>query len=203
MVAFVVTLALGVALWAWLGGGRALESLAYHAERGLEIESLFGGLVLLVGTFTGAEVPWVFDHNAYHVASSWGNALARLSLPLQAAAIVLVVWRFWRSGMGDGPRFSAAAILAFICFGKVLSPQYLIWLFPFVAVGEGATGRLARQTFTLACLTTALIYPGPGFVMLLDHQVGAILMLNLRNVLLIGLLAILLRHPGTERVPSA
>ena len=65
--------------------------------------------------------------------------------------------------MAEGPRYSAAAVLAFIVFGKVLSPQYLIWLFPFLAVLDGRTGSLARKIFLLACLTTAMFYPGPGF----------------------------------------
>ena len=70
MTAFLATLAAGVACWFLLGGRRVLESLGYHAARGLEIESLFGGALFLVGTITGAKAPWVFDHNAYHVARS-------------------------------------------------------------------------------------------------------------------------------------
>ena len=63
----------------------------------------------------------------------------------------MVMWAFRRSGMADGLRFSAAAVLAFIVFGKVLSPQYLIWLFPFMAVLDGRTGSVARKIFLL-CL---------------------------------------------------
>jgi hypothetical protein len=122
---------------------------------------------------------------------------------LQAAALLLVMWRSWRSGMVDGIRYSAAAALAFIVFGKVLSPQYLIWLFPFMAVLDGCTGSVARNIFLLACLTTALFYPGPGFAMVLEHQVGPILLLNLRNALLIWLFGTLLwaqtTHAGDTR----
>jgi hypothetical protein len=192
MAAFLAALGLGMACWLLLAGGRFVESLGYHAQRGLEIESLFGGVLLLAGTVTGMKVPWTFDHNAYHLSSSWTAALATTTLPLQAIALPVVMWRFWRSGMVDGLRFSAAAILAFIALGKVLSPQYLIWLFPFVAALEGRTGILARKIFLLCCVTTALIYPGPGFALILDHHAGAILLLNLRNALLIWLLVTLL-----------
>jgi len=169
-----------------------LESLGYHSGRGLEIESLFGGLLFLVGTITGAKAPWVFDHNSYHVATEWGSGLCWLAFPLQAAALALVMWRFWRSGLADGLRLSAAAVLAFIVFGKVLSPQYLIWLFPFMAVLDGPTGSIARKIFLLGCVITLLLYPGPGFGMVLEHQAGAILLLNLRNALLVWMLAVLL-----------
>jgi hypothetical protein len=205
MAAFVATLGLGMACWLWLAGGRFVESLGYHAQRGLEIESLLGGIVLLAGTITGTNPAWTFDHNAYHLAS-WGSAvLARLALPLQAIAVPVVMWRYWRSGMADGLRFSAAAILAFIVLGKVLSPQYLIWLFPFLAALEGPTGILARKIFLLGCIITAFIYPGPGFALILDHHAGAILLLNLRNALLFWLLVVLLSPitPGaTSALPS-
>ena len=116
------------------------------------------------------------------------------------------MWAFRRSGMAEGVRFSAAAVLAFIVFGKVLSPQYMIWLFPFVAVLGGRTGSVARKIFLMVCVTTAMIYPGPGFSMVLHHQAGAILLLNLRNGLLLWLLAMLIYCPaeelGPERHPS-
>jgi hypothetical protein len=101
--------------------------------------------------------------------------------------------------MTEGLRYSAAAVLAFIITGKVLSPQYLVWLFPFLAVLDGPSGRLARRLFLLGCVTTAMLYPGPGFVMALDHRAGAILLLNLRNILLVWLLAWLLFGPGESR----
>jgi hypothetical protein len=192
MAAFLVTLAVGVACWFWLGGARAIESLGYHTQRGLEVESLYGGVLFLVGTLTGTKVPWVHNYDAFHVAPEWGARLALFAFPLQAAALLVVMWRFWRSGMADGLRYSAAAVLAFITFCKVLSPQYMIWLFPFMAVLEDRTGSLARRIFLLACLTTALFYPGPGYAMVLDHDAGAILLLNLRNLLLVCLVAWLL-----------
>ena len=93
--------------------------------------------------------------------------------------------------MAEGVRFSAAAVLAFIVFGKVLSPQYLIWLFPFMAVLDGPTGSRARKIFLLGCVITLLLYPGPGFDMVLEYQAGAILLLDLRNLLLVWLFLVL------------
>ena len=58
-------------------------------------------------------------------------------------------------------------------------------------------GPVARST---------LIYPGPGFGMVLEHQAGAILLLNLRNLLLVWLFLVLTCCPreelGPERHPS-
>jgi hypothetical protein len=193
--AFLATVSAGLALWFAIGGRHVWESLGYHAGRGLEVESLYGGALFLWGTIAGTDVLWDFNYKAFHVTPEWGARLAALALPIQAAVLLLVMARFWRSGMIDGMRYSAASVLAFIITGKVLSPQYLIWLFPFLAVLQGPTGRLARRIFLLGCLTTAMLYPGPGFVMVLNHQAGAIFLLNLRNVLLVWLLAWLLFGP--------
>ena len=201
--AFLVTLVVGLAFWFGLGGRRVLEPLGYHAGRGLEIESLFGGALFLAGTISGSKAPWVFDHNAYHLSSEWGARLALLTFPVQATALLVVMWAYRQSGMADGLRFSAAAVLAFIVFGKVLSPQYMIWLFPFMAVLGGRTGSVARQIFLMVCVTTAMIYPGPGFPMVLDHQAGAMLLLNLRNGLLLWLLAMLIYCPAEELGPKS
>ena len=84
MTAFLATLAAGLAFWFSLGGRRVLESLGYHAGRGLEVESLYGGALFLVGMITGEKVPWVLNYNAYHVAPEWGARLAILAFPLQA-----------------------------------------------------------------------------------------------------------------------
>ena len=202
MKALLATLAAGVACWFLLEGRRVLESLGYHAGRGLEIESLFGGALFLAGTISRSKTPWVFDHNAYHLSSEWGARLAFLTFPVQATALLVVMWAFRQSGMADGLRFSAAAVLAFIVFGKVLSPQYMIWLFPFVAVLDGPTGSIARKIFLLGCVITLLLYPGPGFGMVLKHRAGAILLLNLRNALLVWLLAALVYYPRGDLGPE-
>ena len=195
MIAFLGTLAAGVAAWFWLGGSRAVESLGYHTQRGLEVESLYGGALFLVGTIAGTKVPWVYNYDAFHVVPEWGARLALFAFPLQAAALLVVMWRFRRSGMADVLRYSAAAVLAFIVFCKVLSPQYLIWPCPFMAALDGRTGSTARRIFLLACVTAAMFYPGPGYAMALEHQAGAIVLLNLRNTLLLLLLAALLYDP--------
>src|SRR5271157_6441146 len=102
---------------------------------------------------------------------------------LQAAALLLVMWRSWRSGMVDGIRYSAATALAFIILFKVLTFQYVIWLYQSVTVVEGRTGDPARLTFLLGRLTTAFIYPGPEFGLLLDHQDEGVFLMNIRNAL--------------------
>jgi hypothetical protein len=197
-VAFVVTVAVGMAGWFLLGGSNVLDSFRYHAARGLGIESLYAGALLAWGKLAGVDVPWVIEHKAVHLVPEWGSRLAALASPCQATALLLVMIQFGRRGMAEGVRYAGAAVLASLVTSKVLSPQYLVWLFPFIVVLCGWTGSRARWLFLFVCLTTALIYPGPAFAQLLDHQGVAIFLLNLRNVLLLALWALLLFGPRTE-----
>src|SRR6185437_11222210 len=111
---FLLTVAVGMSVWLWLGGKRVVDSLLYHAERGLLVESLYGGILMLFGKATGQRVTWVYDHKALHITSDWGGPLARLSMPIQLAAILLVMWKCRGSGTKDGVRYAGASVLAFM-----------------------------------------------------------------------------------------
>jgi hypothetical protein len=199
-VAFLLVIAVGAAGWFFLGGANVLDSFRYHADRGLGIETLYAGAVLAWGQLTGVDVPWVIEHKAVHLVPEWGARLAALSTPIEAATVLFVMIKFWRSGMTDGVRYAGALVLAALVTSKVLSPQYLVWLFPFVVALRGWTGSRARWLFIFICIITALIYPGPAFAQILDHQGTAIFVLNLRNLLLLALLGLVLFGPDTEPI---
>ena len=199
---FLATLAAGSAGWFLLGGAQVLSSFQYHAERGLEIETIYGGALMAQGKLRGIDVPWVIEHKAVHLAPEWGSTCASLAALVQLAGLLLVLVQFWRTGAVEGIRFSGAAVLAYLALGKVLSPQYLIWLFPFLVTIGGWTGSRVRWLFLFCCLITSLIYPGPGFAQILDHQGLAILMLNLRNLLLLAVLALLLFGPRVAQLST-
>jgi hypothetical protein len=205
--AFVATLAAGMAFWLWIGGRGVADSFRYHAERGLQVESLYAGVLMLIGKATGKKVTWAYDHSALHITADWGDSLAQLSMLIQLAAILLVLWRYRRSGMNDGVRYAGAAVLGFMATGKVLSPQFLTWLIPFVTVMGGEMGRRARWIYLLACIATTLIYPLIGLRLILDlNNLGGMFLLNYRNALLLGLFFLLLfgKDSNPERtVPLA
>ena len=92
------------------------------------------------------------------------------------------------------------AILGLILTAPVFSPQFIIWVLPFILVMSGSLGRRARPLYALICVLTFLIYPVFFHRGLIPLWMSAVLLLNLRNSLLIVLW--LLMVFGTESVPQ-
>lgn len=184
----VATLAGGGA-WYALGGA---ASVMYHAGRGLQIETTWAGLLMLVDKVFGIALGWRASHTSVELVAPGAAALAALAVPVQIAALGGVAWQCWRSGTQEPLRWAAAAILAFILPGKVLSPQYLIWLVPFVPAIGGPVGGPARWLFVIACAATTLEYLATRHVS--SFELWAILALNFRNAVLVALFVLLVRR---------
>jgi hypothetical protein len=68
---------------------------------------------------------------------------------------------------------------------KVLSPQYLVWLTPFVPFVIGPRRRAVWAGFVVAGLLTYSLYPF-RYPALLQRQPSAVVLLAARNVVLIA-----------------
>jgi hypothetical protein len=98
--------------------------------------------------------------------------------------------------MTEGVRYSGAVVLAFIITGKVFSPQYLIWLIPFIAVLEGRVARPGCWIFAAGCVATLL---APGIAGFLPRtSAWVILAYNIKNALFLWLLVILTFGPRAD-----
>jgi hypothetical protein len=153
-------------------GPQSLGLLYYHAERGLNTESVLSSVVLLF-SFFGHDVAPLGAHQCWNLVSSATPFLVKLSAPLVAALVLGVVYGLWsaarrrpapeRAGslaVVYGPAFigfAAAAFAASIVASKVFSPQYIVWLLPLVPLLPG--GRWTRWFFVLISALTTIIYP--------------------------------------------
>jgi len=137
---FAVVLAAIVLPFAALGPGGVRYSLENQFRRPLQVESL-GGAVLLVLHRLGAYVPHIVStYGSQNLSGGAASALGVLTALLEVAAIV-AVWLLFARGRRDHGALlsaSAAAVLAFVAFGKVFSPQYVVWLVPLLPLAGGA-----------------------------------------------------------------
>ncbi|MCW5849784.1 MAG: DUF2029 domain-containing protein [Anaerolineae bacterium] len=168
--------------------------LAYHQERGVQIESLLA-TPLLIGHAFGATVKSQFAFGSQEINSALTPTVAALATPLVILALALVTWRYARGPLDEERRlrFALAAILAFTLFNKVLSAQYMIWpytLAPLVTTRR----RLAWGLYAAALALTQYLYPhGWNSLTGLDPQ--AIAVQAGRNTLLLLAWALLLWEP--------
>jgi hypothetical protein len=131
----------------------------------------------------------ISSHGSQNVAGH-GSVAALFSL-LQVAALV-ALWIAFARGPATGDRllrYSAAAVCAFIAFGKVLSPQFLLWLIPLVPLVRGRRGLAATGLLTVALVLTQVWFPR-RYWDYVDAFRGADAVLA-RNLALVALLAVL------------
>jgi hypothetical protein len=196
LMAFVAVILIGTLAWFATGGIHGVsESLGYQLDRGFEFGSLYSGAQMLAVKAIGDEIAVVRDHAAWSSVTRWSPRLLPLVLPIQAATILIVCGLFVRRGMTEGVRYCGAAILAFIITGKVFSPQYLIWLLPFIAVLEGRIARPAFWLFNAGCAATLIAPALIGSFSRTDFTV--ILAYNLKNAIFLALLALLTFGPSS------
>jgi hypothetical protein len=170
-----------------------------QAGRSLQIESA-GAAVLLAGHALASYHPRVvFGDGSWNLAGGVADALGVVLTLLQLAAIAVVGVLYAR-----GPRTrerlalgAAAAVAAWVTFGKVLSPQYLLWLVPLVPLVPSVA---AWALFLAALALTHVEFP--SHFKELTHG-GAVAWLVLaRNLLLVGLYAVLILRTSTARSTS-
>jgi len=136
----------------------------FHGARGIQLESTWATIALALHD-AGAFPVQVDDRfGAIHLGGAAASVFALASGPvlvILAMAPQLLAMRAWPGQDGDegmraGYTVAAAAVSGALLGGKVLSPQYLIWLAPLWAVVLGPP--LVLGAFAAAVLTTA-IYP--------------------------------------------
>jgi hypothetical protein len=118
--------------------------------------------------------------------------LAAISTVIEVACLV-ALWVGFARGHLDGPRlvrYAAACVVAFIAFGKVLSPQYLIWLIPLVPLIAGLRGLIVSGLLFVAMIGTQFWLTAGGYGVYIRRFEGAPIVLA-RNLLLVGILVAL------------
>jgi len=144
-----------------LAPGGVGYSLWTQLKRHLQIESL-GSSILLAGSKLGLHHEgWIKGKpGSIDLGGDAANAVGTLSTVAAVILVLAVAREYWRGPDDDGRLVTAfaAAITAFVVFGKVLSPQYLTWLVPLVPLAPGRKGRAAAVVFFALLTVTQLEY---------------------------------------------
>jgi hypothetical protein len=89
-------------------------------------------------------------------------------------------------------------VCAFVAFGKVLSPQFLVWLVPLVPMLPGRRGLAAGALLIAALVLTQILFPHHYIQLAFGLAATETWLLVARDLLLVALVAVLL-WPGERR----
>jgi hypothetical protein len=167
---------------------------ADQLDRPLQVESL-GAAVLMAAQHLGMHpLATVSTHGAQALRGRGAGLAADLSTAFELAAVFGVWIAFARRRNVDGEATllaAAAAVSALVAFDRVLSPQYLIWLVPFVPLVRGGRGIAAGALLLLALGLTQTWFPWHYWSLALDHRAPWSWYLLARDLALVALAAVL------------
>lgn len=180
----------------------------YHLDRPLQVEST--GSAYLLGLHAIADVPVTIEssYGSQGLEGTGPAVIAALSTAALIAIMIAVAWSLWvglhrARPPGDARLFiaaCAATTVALLVCGKVLSPQFMVWLLPVGFLVAGRFGPAAAGLTAAAMLLTFSYFPHSYWdLVALDDLPIALLVL--RDSLLIALLACAWPRPSIAGRP--
>jgi uncharacterized membrane protein len=182
------------------------SSLTRQADRPLQIESLGAALLIAAHHLFGAGVTVSSSSGSQNLSGDTADAVAVAQTVVQIL-LVVGVWVWFARGPAERERLvqAAAALVAiFVAFGKVLSPQFLIWLIPLVPLVRGRRGLATAGMLAVALVLTQIEFPFRYWRLVALEELPSWILL-IRDVVLVALAGVLvlpLRRPRGEAARS-
>jgi len=178
-------------------------SLWRQLSRPLQIESLAAATAIRLHDVGLVEVEMVGSHGSQNLGGAAGRWLGLAHTLVQGAALLAVWVAFARGEMTRErlARYAALAVVVFVAFGKVLSPQFLIWLVPLVPLVGGRRGLAASALLAAALVLTQLWFPFRYWDYARELDGGVARLVLLRDLVLVWL-AVVLALPTRARAPA-
>jgi Glycosyltransferase family 87 len=186
-----------------LAPGGVWHSVSVQLDRPLQVESLGSAALLAAHHLFGVGVTAETSHGSQNLAGGAADGVALATTILQAAVLVWI-WVAFARGPGSSEalvRAAAAVLCALVAFGKVLSPQFLLWLIPVVPLVRGRRGLWASGLLAVALVLTQVWFPSRYFRFALDFEPGLSWLVLARDLVLV-VLALLLAFTSRSTGPT-
>jgi len=141
------------------------DALNRQLTRPLQIESLAAALLMTVRGLWGSGISIETAAGSQNLV----GAVPGLFAVIESVALIGALagtWLWFGRGRATPTRFvraGVASVCLYIALGKVLSPQYLVWLIPLVPLVGARRGILAAVLLAVAYLLTQAYFPGRYF----------------------------------------
>ncbi len=161
-------IAISCAAAAALAGGK-ISFLSHHSERGVQIESLVGSLLMAAQSFFNLVDAGVQSNfGAQHIGDVKGAVLGSRIL-FYGALLVSYLGLWWRRRVMDSLSSSWILISGFVTFGYVLSPQFLLWLIPIGLMAASRVPAGRKRAAWLLIFSFAVVLTGIHFRFYWDY----------------------------------
>jgi Glycosyltransferase family 87 len=168
----------------------ALDAVRYHLDRPVQIESMPAQALLALDHAGLGDALSVASHRSdgiLHPADGLVSGVFAAGLVGVIALLVLFAAR--RPDPRSLVLASLAAVTAFAVLGKVLSPQFMIWILPLGALGFAWRMHALAAVTAAAAVLTQLEFPARYFD-LVDRETLPLALVALRNAALLAVLAL-------------
>lgn len=185
-----------------------LQIVTYETERGLHVESIYASFLLAGHVLRSMVLSLELNFGSINITGSLADTLARISLPVLVSLLLIAYWyifntmkkvnRYSPLMSDDGIKgyllnYSIFVILVLIVFNKVLSPQFLVWLYPLIPLIAEKWKYGLWGIFIAAAILTTYIFPY-HYQGLLDLNTAEIAILVFRNILLVAMVIFLINR---------
>jgi hypothetical protein len=172
----------------------ALDAVRFQAERPVQIESSPAMVLIGLDALGLSEAQTVDSHRSFGLEDPRAGPL----LLACAVAFVAVVCALSLAAARDGSTRSLVlaglgTVLGFVALGKVLSPQFLIWTLPLLALAVAWRMWALAATLGSASVLTFIEFPRQYFGGLLELKAFPVILVSVRDALLIVAMVLVLR----------
>lgn len=187
--------------WLAVSPSGAWDAVAYHLERPVQVESSPAAALYLLDALGGAPPEHLASHRSDGLVHPAADAVAGA---FAAALGALLAWLAAAAATRPGPRAlalaSLTAIAALAGLGKVLSPQFVIWLAPLGALAVAWRMHALAGAVAAATVLTLAEFPARYFDVVAQEP-AALALVVARDAALLAAIALAAR--ALAREPSA
>jgi Glycosyltransferase family 87 len=172
----------------------ALDAVEYHLDRPVQVESLPASVLWALG-----DPEPVNSHRSDGLEHPDAEVLAAAFALALLGALIVCAMRARGADARGLVLASLAAVAAFAAFGKVLSPQYMVWLVPLGALAFAWRMHALAAAVGLAAVLTQVEFPARYFD-LVDGDALPVAVVAVRNLVLLAVVALALRAVRQEQL---
>jgi hypothetical protein len=181
----------------------AVDSLRYQFDRPVQIESSPAIVLLALDAVGAGHATSVSSHRSNGLEHPAAGLVAGAFAALLVVALALLARAAYRRPDARALVLAGlATAVAYAVLGKVLSPQYLIWVVPLGALALAWREYALATAAATAIVLTQLEFPARYFDVV-DRQPWALFLVGARNLVLVAVLALAFRALSRPEAAAA